>query len=54
MIILLYPEVKGMTLEDIREVFNHGFGVEYARSVQKELARKNKAHGAGEGQGAEP
>ncbi len=31
-----YPEVKGMTLEDIREVFNHGFGVKYARRLQKE------------------
>ncbi|KAJ6050178.1 general substrate transporter [Penicillium canescens] len=38
-----YPEVRGMTLEDIREVFNHGFGVKYARRVQKELARQQKA-----------
>lgn len=37
-----YPEVKGMTLEDIREIFKHGFGVKYARQLQKEakLARK--------------
>lgn len=38
-----YPEVKGMTLEDIREVFNHGFGVKYARGVQKEMVRQKKA-----------
>lgn len=31
-----YPEVKGMTLEDIREVFKHGFGVKYAREVQRQ------------------
>jgi SP family myo-inositol transporter-like MFS transporter 13 len=32
-----YPEVKGMTLEDIREIFKHGFGVKYARELQKEM-----------------
>ncbi|KAJ9625835.1 hypothetical protein H2203_004599 [Taxawa tesnikishii (nom. ined.)] len=30
-----YPEVKGMTLEDIREIFQHGFGVKKARELQK-------------------
>jgi SP family myo-inositol transporter-like MFS transporter 13 len=30
-----YPEVKGMTLEDIREIFSHGFGVQKARELQK-------------------
>lgn len=34
-IYLCYPEVKGMTLEDIREVFNHGFGVKKAREIQR-------------------
>lgn len=29
-----------MTLEDIREIFNHGFGVKYARGVQKEMKRQ--------------
>ncbi|CAK7201046.1 hypothetical protein SEUCBS139899_003747 [Sporothrix eucalyptigena] len=33
-----YPEVKGMTLEDITEIFHHGFGVKQAREIQK--ARK--------------
>lgn len=37
-----YPEVKGMTLEDIREIFNHGFGVKYARQLQKEAKVKRK------------
>ncbi|KAH7157786.1 general substrate transporter [Dactylonectria estremocensis] len=40
-----YPEVKGMTLEDIQEVFQHGFGVQRAREMQKEmkLARSSDA-----------
>lgn len=37
-----YPEVKGMTLEDIREIFKHGFGVKYARQLQKEVALRRK------------
>ena len=37
-----YPEVKGMTLEDIREIFNHGFGVKYARQLQKEAKMKHR------------
>ncbi|EEU47405.1 uncharacterized protein NECHADRAFT_35627 [Fusarium vanettenii 77-13-4] len=42
-----YPEVKGMTLEDIREIFQHGFGVQRAREIQKEmkLARKEEVSG---------
>jgi SP family myo-inositol transporter-like MFS transporter 13 len=32
-----YPEVKGMTLEDIREVFEDGFGVAKAREIQKRM-----------------
>ncbi|KAL3423509.1 myo-inositol transporter [Phlyctema vagabunda] len=38
----MYPEVKGMTLEDIRAVFETGFGVKYAREVQKEAKRQRK------------
>jgi SP family myo-inositol transporter-like MFS transporter 13 len=37
-----YPEVKGMTLEDIREIFQHSFGVQRARELQKEMAVKRK------------
>ena len=38
-----YPEVKGMTLEDIREIFQHGFGVQKAREIQKEMKLARKA-----------
>ncbi|KAN0093567.1 general substrate transporter [Hyaloscypha variabilis] len=37
-----YPEVKGMTLEDIREIFKHGFGVKYARGLQKEMKARQQ------------
>lgn len=40
---MCYPEVAGMTLEDIREIFNHGFGVRYARTVQKQQKLDKKA-----------
>jgi SP family myo-inositol transporter-like MFS transporter 13 len=43
-----YPEVKGMTLEDIREIFKHGFGVKYARQLQKDAKLKNKARNSSE------
>lgn len=39
--ILCYPEVKGLTLEEVREVYQHGFGVKYARNLQK--SRKAQA-----------
>ncbi|KAF3003858.1 myo-inositol transporter [Neopestalotiopsis sp. 37M] len=32
-----YPEVAGMTLEDIRVIFQHGFGVKKAREIQKQM-----------------
>lgn len=38
LIILFYPEVSGLTLEEIREVFQHGFGVKYARQLRKDRA----------------
>ncbi|RBQ70237.1 hypothetical protein FVER53590_02081 [Fusarium verticillioides] len=38
-----YPEVKGMTLEDIREIFQHGFGVQRAREIQKEMKLLGKS-----------
>ena len=31
-----YPDVKGMPLEAIREVFRTGFGVGYSKNWQKE------------------
>ncbi|KAL2441233.1 Myo-inositol transporter 1 [Exophiala dermatitidis] len=36
LIILFYPEVSGLTLEEIGEVFQHGFGVRYASKLRKE------------------
>lgn len=42
-----YPDVKGMTLEDIREVFKHGFGVKYARELQNEAKRNAQAENVG-------
>lgn len=36
LIYFFYPEVSGLTLEEIREVFEHGFGVKYARNLRKE------------------
>ncbi|GAB7355563.1 hypothetical protein MBLNU459_g6036t1 [Dothideomycetes sp. NU459] len=42
-----YPEVKGMTLEDIREIFNHGFGVKRAKELQKEAKLAGHHHGNG-------
>jgi SP family myo-inositol transporter-like MFS transporter 13 len=32
-----------MTLEDIREIFNHGFGVKHARMLQREARLRSKA-----------
>lgn len=31
-----YPEAAGMTLEEIRDVFDHGFGVKYAENWRKQ------------------
>lgn len=31
-----YPEVSGLTLEEIKDVFDHGFGVKYARQLRKD------------------
>jgi len=36
LIYLGYPEVSGLTLEEIKEVFQHGFGVKYARQLRKD------------------
>lgn len=43
-----YPEVKGMTLEDIREVFQHGFGVQRARELQAEMKLAGESRAAAE------
>lgn len=33
---LCYPEAQGFTLEETREIFRHGFGVQYAERIRKE------------------
>lgn len=35
-VVFFYPDVKGMPLEAIREVFRHGFGVQYSKQWQRE------------------
>ncbi|KAJ8129027.1 hypothetical protein O1611_g4606 [Lasiodiplodia mahajangana] len=42
-----YPEVAGMTLEDIREIFSQGFGVKEAREIQKRMKAERKAAAGG-------
>ncbi|KAF3005879.1 Solute carrier 2 (Facilitated glucose transporter) member 8 [Curvularia kusanoi] len=48
-IIFCYPEAKGMPLENIRQVFEHGFGVRYARKWQKENKQFAKMNAAAQG-----
>ncbi|KAI5197773.1 myo-inositol transporter [Aureobasidium subglaciale] len=36
LIIFCYPEVSGLTLEEVQDVFSHGFGVKYASKLRKE------------------
>ena len=42
LIIFFYPEVSGLTLEEIGEVFQHGFGVRYARQLRKDRKEEIK------------
>ena len=41
-IVLCYPDVKGMPLEAIREVFRNGFGVRYSKQWQRENKHQPK------------
>lgn len=43
LIYFFYPEVSGLTLEEIKEVFEHGFGVRYARQLRKDRREEIKA-----------
>ncbi|KAL5343541.1 general substrate transporter [Aspergillus crustosus] len=36
LIYFFYPEVSGLVLEEVKEVFEHGFGVKYSRNLRKE------------------
>jgi SP family myo-inositol transporter-like MFS transporter 13 len=47
-VFLCYPEAAGMTLEEIRVVFEHGFGVRYAEEWRKQKRIGNITHGANE------
>jgi SP family myo-inositol transporter-like MFS transporter 13 len=48
-VIFCFPEVKGMPLENIRQVFEHDFGVRYARKWQKENKQFAKINAANQG-----
>ncbi|KAL1384779.1 myo-inositol transporter [Phyllosticta capitalensis] len=37
-----YPDVTGLPLETVREVYTHGFGVKYAEKLQKERKQLRK------------
>lgn len=41
-IVFFYPDVKGMPLETIREVFEHGFGRQYSKQWQQEHKHERK------------
>lgn len=48
-VVFCFPEVKGMPLEEIRQVFEHGFGVRYASKWQKENKQFAKINAANQG-----
>ena len=35
-VLFAYPEVKGLPLEEVRQIFNGGFGVKEANALQKQ------------------
>lgn len=41
-IVFFYPDVKGMPLETIRHVFEHGFGLKYSKQWQREHKHEKK------------
>ncbi|KAI0909730.1 general substrate transporter [Ustulina deusta] len=41
-VIFCFPEVKGMPLEEVRQVFEHGFGVQTAKKLQKAAADRDR------------
>ncbi|KAI1130803.1 myo-inositol transporter [Nemania abortiva] len=46
LILFCFPEVKGMPLEEIRHVFEHGFGVRKAAALQKAAALERREEAA--------
>ncbi|KAI1427632.1 myo-inositol transporter [Xylaria sp. FL1777] len=41
-VIFCFPEVKGIPLEDVRQIFVHGFGVQEAKKLQKMAASRKR------------
>lgn len=41
-VVFFYPDVKGMPLETIREVFQHGFGRKFSKQWQREHKHEKK------------
>ena len=41
-VVFCYPDVKGMPLETIREVFEHGFGLRYSKQWQRDHKHEKK------------
>ncbi|KAH8669095.1 general substrate transporter [Xylariales sp. PMI_506] len=41
-VIFCYPEVRGLPLEEVRQVFENGFGVKLAKELQKEAKLKRQ------------
>lgn len=46
LIFFFYPEVSGLPLEEIKTVFEHGFGVKYSRELRKQRQAEAKAEAA--------
>lgn len=42
-VVFAYPEVKGLPLEDVRQIFEHDFGVKVAARLQKERKAMRQA-----------
>ncbi|KAI5925548.1 general substrate transporter [Camillea tinctor] len=46
-VIFCYPEVNGIPLEDVRQIFEHGFGVREAKKMQKERKQQQQQQQGG-------
>lgn len=42
-VVFAYPDVKGLSLEDVRQIFEHDFGVKVAARLQKERKAMRQA-----------
>lgn len=41
-VVFCYPEANGLPLEDVRQIFAHGFGIKLANRLQKERKAEKK------------